>query len=141
MYSLKSQPRHPVGILMVHLSLLRLCFIRHSKCIVGTMKGCTTAALYFKRIKKNIYTKAFSRSKSSTFALNFILDPKLVLLDFEKAAISAIKEVFPSCKVLGCYFHFIQAFWKNIQSKGLTDEYRNEPFLKIGYFILINNKI
>ena len=48
-----------------------------------------------------MYKKAFSRLKSAAFECNFILDSKLALLDFKKAAISAIKEVFPSCQVLG----------------------------------------
>ena len=76
------------------------------------------------------------RLKSAAFECNLILVPRLVLLDFEKAAISAIKEVFPNCKVIGCYFHFIQALWKNIQNKGLTNEYRNDPYFKKWVFKL-----
>ena len=99
--------------------------------------------ILLKNKKKTIYTKAFGRLKSSAFELNYILDPKIVLLDFEKAAISAIQEVFPTCKVLGCYFHFIQAIWKNIQSKGLTDDYRNDLYFKkwVLYFIKFHSKI
>ena len=86
--------------------------------------------ILLKNKKKDIYKKAFSRLKSSAYEINYILDPKLVLLDFEKAAISAINEVYPNCQVIGCYFHFIQALWKNIQYKGLTNEYRTDSYLK-----------
>ena len=69
--------------------------------------------------------------------LTFLINPKLVLLDFEKAAISAVKEVFPDCQVIGCYFHFIQALWKNIQNKGLTTEYRSDPYFKKWVYITL----
>ena len=86
--------------------------------------------ILLKNKKKDIYHRAFDNLKQFAVEENYILCPKLVLLDYEKASILAIQEVFPECEVIGCYFHFIQALWKNIQSKGLTFEYRNDFIVK-----------
>ena len=82
--------------------------------------------ILLKNKKKDIFHRAFDNLKQFAVKENYILFPKLVLLDYEKASILAMQEVFPECEVIGCYFHFIQALWKNIQSKGLTFEYRND---------------
>lgn len=50
--------------------------------------------------------------------------PKIVHIDFERAAINAIKCVFPEVSVKGCNFHFNQALWRKVQELGLTTIYR-----------------
>ncbi len=37
--------------------------------------------------------------------------------DFEKGVLNAIQAHMKLCKILGCYFHFCQNLWKNIQKK------------------------
>ena len=39
--------------------------------------------------------------------------------DFEKAILNAVQIVFPGVKLYGCYFHFSQNLWRNVQTKGL----------------------
>ena len=90
--------------------------------------------ILLKNKEKNIYNRAFAKLKKTAFELNYLLKHKLVLLDFDKAAISAVKEVF-DCEVIGCYFHFIQSLWKNIQTKGLTTEYRTDASIKNWVFL------
>lgn len=58
-------------------------------------------------------------------------DPKRIMTDFEIANTNAIQKAFPSTIRHGCYFHFCQAVYRNIQSNGLANEFlRNEEFRK-----------
>ena len=41
------------------------------------------------------------------------------MIDYEQAAIKAIKKNFPEVVINGCYFHFGQCLWRNLQSQGL----------------------
>jgi hypothetical protein len=43
--------------------------------------------------------------------------------DFEKAIIKAMHNVVPDAEYIGCYFHFVQALWKNIVQIGLKTHY------------------
>ena len=54
---------------------------------------------------------------------NIELKPKLFFGDFEEAAIKAFKQVFPGIVFTGCFFHFVQAIWRNIMKLGLWLEY------------------
>lgn len=45
------------------------------------------------------------------------------MLDFEAAAWSALKEVYPTVKLLGCVYHWKQAVWRKIQEVGLSRTY------------------
>lgn len=52
--------------------------------------------------------------------------PQRVTVDFELAAINAIKKLFPQSETLGCFFHLQQNYWKKIQSVGLQTRYGND---------------
>lgn len=45
------------------------------------------------------------------------LNPKTIMTDFETAQISAFQEVFPGIESRGCFFHFCQCIWRQIQSE------------------------
>jgi len=47
------------------------------------------------------------------------------LVDFEQAAIGALKEVFPEVTVKGCTFHFRQAVIRHLQQEGLRSKYES----------------
>lgn len=45
--------------------------------------------------------------------------PTSILMDFELATMNAVRLVFPDVKIAGCFFHFCQAIYRNIQNHGL----------------------
>lgn len=47
-------------------------------------------------------------------------------IDFETGMIAAIKTLFPESTVRGCFFHYTQAIWRAVKSRGLTQLYRND---------------
>jgi len=49
--------------------------------------------------------------------------------DFEKASLKSVKKSFPNATQRGCFFHYSQAVWKNIQKhKELLELYKNDPY-------------
>ena len=55
------------------------------------------------------------------------LRPKTIMIDFEKAAINALKAVFPATLQRGCFFHFCQNLYRSITGHGLKEKYENDP--------------
>jgi len=49
------------------------------------------------------------------------------MLDFEKAAMNAVVDVYPETQVKGCFFHLGQSFWRRIQSLGFSKKYSEDP--------------
>lgn len=39
-------------------------------------------------------------------------EPEIASMDFEIAAISAIRCINPNIKIVGCQFHFVQCLWR-----------------------------
>ncbi|XP_060809619.1 uncharacterized protein LOC132903950 [Amyelois transitella] len=69
--------------------------------------------------------------KTETYKVLFSLiktsigwNPQKITLDFEVAAINAIKKVFPKIIFKGCYFHFNRCLWK--KAKALNVKLRTE---------------
>lgn len=52
--------------------------------------------------------------------LSEFFTPVSCSVDFEQAIISAVTTTWPQCRMHGCYFHFTQNLWKNIQTKVKT---------------------
>lgn len=53
-------------------------------------------------------------------------DPRVVITDFELAAIQAVPLVLgPQVATQGCFYHLTQSTWRKIQDLGLTDLYRS----------------
>ena len=46
--------------------------------------------------------------------------------DFELAIIQAAELNFPNASHRGCYYHYMQAIWRKVQSLGLAEEYKAE---------------
>lgn len=65
------------------------------------------------------YTQILEKLKEKEPNLN----PEHTTLDFEAAAISAISGEFPEAEIHGCFFHFSQSIWRNIQKLGLSTKY------------------
>ena len=56
--------------------------------------------------------------------LDLELNPSMVMSDFELALIQVVELHFPNAQHRECYFHFMQAIWRKVQSLGLQEEYR-----------------
>jgi hypothetical protein len=52
--------------------------------------------------------------------------PEIIFADFENAIHLAVSEVWPQSKLRRCRFHLGQAWWRKIQSLGLSDEFKNK---------------
>ena len=49
--------------------------------------------------------------------------PKVILADFEIAAMNAFRACYPNANVTGCYFHLCQAVLRKVQDVGLRPIY------------------
>ena len=49
--------------------------------------------------------------------------PLKIYHDFEKATLNAVEKWLPSTKIEGCYFHFAQNLWRQMQLKRLSKLY------------------
>ncbi|XP_057335060.1 uncharacterized protein LOC130673861 [Microplitis mediator] len=54
------------------------------------------------------------------------LNPRCIMIDFEKAFINAFKLVFPQSEVRGCLFHYNQVVWRKLQSLGMQGSYNSD---------------
>ncbi len=82
---------------------------------------CIRSLLLFLEMRSNLYIIYI-------FIYNFLLlqDPTRApicvtecMLDFEAATWAALKEVYPTVRLLGCVYHWKQAVWRRIQEAGL----------------------
>ena len=78
-------------------------------------------------IAKNKDEATYNRILSFLKECQDDLDPLSIMVDFEKAAINAIKRQFPEANVQGCLFHFGQCLWHKIQQFGLQGWYSERP--------------
>ena len=56
---------------------------------------------------------------------NLVLNIEYLNLDFEHAAHEAARHFWPDVTINGCHFHLAQAWYRKIQSLGLTAEYKS----------------
>ena len=85
--------------------------------------------IFLKNKTTQVYKKALKLVKENSG--NFKLQPKLIRVDFELAAINAFSDEFPEALIKGCYFHYVQALWKNIRDKGLIFVYKEKKVLSL----------
>jgi len=52
-----------------------------------------------------------------------LVSPEEILLDFESAAINAVRSAFPSATVTACYFQLKQSDMQKINEIGMTEDY------------------
>ena len=55
------------------------------------------------------------------------LNPTAVSIDFEQAAIGAIRSTFPDCAIRGCLFHLTKNLRKKLADEGLLRRYNTDP--------------
>ncbi|KAG5684470.1 hypothetical protein PVAND_013704 [Polypedilum vanderplanki] len=73
--------------------------------------------VFMERRTVDSYKDVFNYLKENGFSFNTIM------LDFEQAIKSAIRLVFPSCKILGCQFHYSQCLLRQMQKLKLDIDY------------------
>ena len=80
-------------------------------------------ALMTSKSKEN-YEQLFQELNNfSEEATNQILEPPVIITDFEQAVINVVQIEFPDSIHKGCFFHLCQNFWRKIQALGLAIEY------------------
>lgn len=53
-------------------------------------------------------------------------NPLQINVDFEQAAIKALKEIFPNAHIQGCHFHFSKNIVQNLGKNGLKTRYEQD---------------
>ena len=67
--------------------------------------------------------ETYKRMLSELLKLESELNPKSIMVDFEKVAINALESNFLAC-VYGCFFHLTQSIYRRIQANGLATTYQ-----------------
>ncbi|CAF4950134.1 unnamed protein product, partial [Rotaria magnacalcarata] len=57
--------------------------------------------------------------------------PESIMTDFETGTIKLVKDMLPNILHKGCLFHFSQAVWRQVQSKGLTTKYNEDEVFRL----------
>lgn len=73
--------------------------------------------------KQESYDELFAAMKN----LQPDLNPTDFIIDFEMAAINAIKNAFPMAEIHCCRFHFGQSVYRHVQFVGLQSVYGSDP--------------
>lgn len=78
--------------------------------------------------KKETYLKFFQKLKE----LRPTLSPHSLITDFEAASYLSAKEVFQDVELVGCFFHFCQNLWRQIQkTAGLLRLYKENEQIRL----------
>ncbi|KHJ98607.1 hypothetical protein OESDEN_01410 [Oesophagostomum dentatum] len=83
-----------------------------------------------RRKNVTVYKKVFGLVKQELLTLGADLTGIRVILDFERAALAAVKEHFPSDCIEGCGFHLAQAWNRKALSLGLRNEMKDVQVLR-----------
>ena len=78
----------------------------------------------------DIYYRFFEIVKFKMSRIDLILNPQTILVDFEAAMLTSVRQHFPATNVKGCFFHFTQAIWRNTQSIGLVSIYNDNSTVR-----------
>jgi len=77
------------------------------------------------------YIEVFSALRQAVVRLcGDIGSIKYFVTDFVTAAINAIQQVFPTCCVKGCSFHYRQALLRRVHQEGLQSAYSDEGLVR-----------
>ena len=92
--------------------------------IHGCIGGRVVPSLYCLLPDKSEVTYSLLLEKVIGFNNN--LQPKSIMIDFERAMINSIATVFPNAEINGCFFHLSQNIYKKIQEFGLSQLYNTD---------------
>ena len=92
----------------------------HARSALGNVLPCAYVLLPNKT--RETYNRMFAALKT----LRQNLAPMSIMMDFEKAAMTAANEAFPNATISGCSFHLSQNIYRKVQSEGLQNQYAND---------------
>lgn len=69
------------------------------------------------------YARLLKKVTEVTSEFGACFKPETFTVDFERAAINAIEELFPAAEIKGCLFHFTKCIWSKTQRCGLQTAY------------------
>ena len=70
-----------------------------------------------------LYRELLRRLTEMAEQENILLDPEVIIKDFELASIKAIRAEFPGTRNQGCLFHLCQSVYLKINENGLANRY------------------
>ncbi|CAF3249819.1 unnamed protein product [Rotaria sp. Silwood2] len=73
--------------------------------------------------KKPTYKYLFHELRNKAAQLNMTFNPCTIMSDFEGTLAEILKIEFPNSQHVGCFFHYTQTIYRNIQQLGLSSEY------------------
>ncbi|CAF1103817.1 unnamed protein product [Rotaria sordida] len=76
--------------------------------------------------KAPTYISIFNSILNLCHMNNIGLNPKFITIDFEQAAIIAIKLIFPNAIIKGCNFHFNKCIYSKLQDLGFQSAFINK---------------
>jgi hypothetical protein len=82
---------------------------------MGEMHPCVY--VYMKEKKKESYIELLSNLKHQCWLRNFLIDPRIVVSDFEEAVIEAFKQMFPGIKLVVVFFILTSVFGNKLKKK------------------------
>ncbi|KFD49108.1 hypothetical protein M513_10050 [Trichuris suis] len=59
-------------------------------------------------------------------------DPETITLDFEQAAMNAVRATFPAVQVHGCFFHLVRSVKRQVARQGLLSVYNSDAEFAMG---------
>ena len=87
--------------------------------INGRILPCIYALLTNKT--EETYTRLFKEVEQ-----HVANSPTDILMDFERAALNSVGQVYPNTEFKGCFYHFSSNIWKHIQNLGLQNHYQDD---------------
>lgn len=74
------------------------------------------------------YQRLFDVLHAKMMNAGLLWAPQFFISDFEPAILNSARIAFPGITILGCYFHFCQCLWRQVQALGLAGTFRqNRP--------------
>ena len=61
------------------------------------------------------------------------ISPTDILMDFRRAALNSVRQVYPNTEFKGWFYHFSSNIWKHIQNLGLQNYYQDDENLVASY--------
>ena len=86
--------------------------------------------------EQSTYERFLQTVKNQCSSMNLVFKPSLILTDFEKSAMNAVRAVLPDSRLHGCRFHLGQSWWRRIQALGLSEEYKDKG-TPIGQWLML----